>query len=282
MVNLADALPRPGSTIRFADTGADPGAGGPGLSVVLSHGAGVDHTMFDAQIPALRRAGYRVIAWDLRGHGASTLDAGTRFTADDALDDLAALLDHLRLDRPVLVGHSLGGNLSQALVRRDPGRAGGLVVVDSAWNAGPLSRPERLALRLAAPMLSAIPASRLPGLMARASAVRPTAIARAETLFARMPKGRFLDVWRATAALVDPQPGYRTPVPLGLVRGADDGTGNIAAATPRWAAAEGIDEHVIADAGHIVTLDAPDVVSRTLLALLATMGATTDESPAAS
>ena len=258
MVNLTEALPRPGSVVRFADTG------GPGRAVVLSHGAGVDHTMFDAQLPALRQAGYRVIAWDLRGHGASTLAAGTGFTADDALDDLATLLDHLRLDRPVLVGHSLGGNLSQALVRRDPGRAGGLVVIDSAWNAGPLGGLDRLALRLAAPMLAAIPASRLPGLMARASAVRPAVVARAEARFARMPKDRFLDVWRATAALVDPQPGYRTPVPLGLVRGADDRTGNIATAMPRWAEAEGIYEHVIADAGHIVTLDAPDAVSRTM------------------
>ncbi|MEU4365233.1 alpha/beta hydrolase [Promicromonospora sp. NPDC023987] len=294
MVNLPEALPRPGATIRFADSG------GPGRPVVLSHGAGVDHTMFEPQLPVLRDAGYRVVVWDLRGHGTSALDPGTRFTADDALDDLAALLDRLgldehrsdehrpdglqrddpRRDRPVLVGHSLGGNLAQALVRRAPERVGGLVVLDSAWNAGPLGRLERLALHFAAPMLSAIPASRLPGLMARASALRPAAVAHAEAVFARMPKERFLDVWRATVSLVDPQPGYRTPVPLGLVRGAGDRTGNIATAMPRWAAAEGVTEQVVADAGHILTLDAPDAVNETLLALLATMGARTDESPA--
>ncbi|GAA4709624.1 Pimeloyl-ACP methyl ester carboxylesterase [Promicromonospora umidemergens] len=289
MVNLTESLPRPGATIRFADSG------GPGRPVVLSHGAGVDHTMFEPQLPVLRDAGYRVIVWDLRGHGASALDAGTRFTADDALDDLAALLDRLgldehapgipgaddlRRDRPVLVGHSLGGNLAQALVRRAPERVGGLVVLDSAWNAGPLGRLERLALHFAAPMLSAIPASRLPGLMARASAVHPAAVAQSEALFARMPKETFLDVWRATVSLVDPQPGYRTPVPLGLIRGAEDRTGNIATAMPRWAAAEGVPEHVVADAGHIVTLDAPDAVNDILLALLATMGARTGESPA--
>jgi pimeloyl-ACP methyl ester carboxylesterase len=290
MVNLSEVLPRPGATVRFADSG------GPGRPVVLSHGAGVDHTMFEPQLAVLRDAGYRVVVWDLRGHGASVLEAGTRFTAGDALDDLAALLDRLglaepgratparddrRLDRPVLVGHSLGGNLAQAFTRRSPDQVGGLVALDSAWNAGPLGRLERLALRLAAPLLSAIPAPRLPGLMARASAVHPAAVARSETLFARMPKETFLDVWRATVSLVDPQPGYRTPVPLGLVRGADDHTGNIATAMPRWAAAEGITEHIVAGAGHMVTLDAPDAVNDLLLTLLATMGARADESPAA-
>ncbi|MFD2795082.1 alpha/beta fold hydrolase [Promicromonospora vindobonensis] len=290
MVNLTEILRRPGATIRFADSG------GPGRTVVLSHGAGVDHTMFGPQLPVLRDAGFRVIVWDLRGHGTSVLDPGTRFTAGDALDDLAALLDRLgpvehapgtpgpddrRLGRPVLVGHSLGGNLAQALVRRAPEQVGGLVVLDSTWNAGPLGRLERLALRLAAPLLSAIPASRLPGLMARASAVHPAAVAESESLFARMPKETFLDVWRATVSLVDPQPGYRTPVPLGLVRGAEDRTGNISTAMTRWAAAEGITEQVVAAAGHIVTLDAPDAVNDTLLSLLATMDARADESPAA-
>ncbi|GAB2476325.1 alpha/beta hydrolase [Promicromonospora xylanilytica] len=289
MVNLTETLPRPGATIRFTDFG------GPGRPVVLSHGAGVDHTMFEPQLPALRDAGYRVIVWDLRGHGVSPLHPGTRFTADDALDDLAALFDRLGLveqeadalgtgprpNGPLLVGHSLGGNLAQEFARRAPERAGGLVVLDSAWNAGPLGRLERLALHLAAPLLSTVPASRLPGLMARASAVRPTAVARTEELFAQLPKERFLDVWRATVSLVDPQPGYRTPVPLGLVRGAEDRTGNIATAMPRWAAAEGIAEHVVAEAGHMVTLDAPDALNGTLLKLLGTMGTRTGESPAA-
>jgi pimeloyl-ACP methyl ester carboxylesterase len=52
------------------------------------------------------------------------------------------------------------------------------------------------------------------------------------------------------------------------MRGALDRTGNIAAAMPRWAEAEGVDEVVIPDAGHIVTVDAPDAVNDALLAFL--------------
>ncbi len=236
--------------------------------MVFTHGAGMDHTMFAAQAEAVREAGYRSVLWDLRGHGESAIDPGCRFTATAALEDLGALIDDRGLSRPILVGHSLGGNLSQAFVQEHPQRAAGLIVVGSTWNTGPLSRLERLGLRLAAPMLGMIPAARLPRLMAAASAVSPGAIAETERVFARMPKALFLDVWRATVSFVKPDPAYRTPVPIGLLRGAEDRTGNISSAMPRWAQAEGVRERVIAGAGHIVTLDAPDASSAALLSIL--------------
>ncbi|TCK22983.1 alpha/beta fold hydrolase [Pseudonocardia endophytica] len=258
-MDLERRLARPGAEIAFADTGP----GGP--AVVLTHGAGLDHTMFDDQVAALTGRGHRVVVWDMRGHGASTLEPAARFTAPDALDDLGALLDACGLERPVLVGHSLGGNLVQAFVRSRPDRAAGHVVLDSTWNAGPLSAAGRLALAAAAPALAMIPARSLPRQMARVSAVVPDVVARLEEVFARMPKRTFLDVWRATASLVEPDPGYRAPVPLVLVRGARDRTGNIATAMPRWARAEGVRETVVPDAGHVVTWDAPDATSRVLL-----------------
>lgn len=255
-------LDRADAVIAFADTASD------GPAVVLTHGAGMDHTMWEEQAVALTDADYRVILWDMRGHGESTLAPQARFTAADALEDLAALLKQCRVDRAVLVGHSLGGNLSQAFVRSHPDRAAGLIVVDATWNTGPLSRLERFALRLAAPSLALIPARTLPRLMARASAITPSAIRRTQRVFARMPKRRFLEVWTATVSFVDPDPEYRAPVPLALVRGAEDRTGNIATAMPRWAHAENIVEHVIPDAGHVVTWDAPGATSHTLRQVL--------------
>lgn len=262
MTSLDRTIQRPGASIRYHD------GGGTGRPVVFLHGAGMDHTMFLAQAEAVQAAGFRAVLCDLRGHGRSEMSAGIRFTPNDALADLGALLDALKLDRPVLIGHSLGGNLAQAFVRAHPQRTGGLIVIDSTWNAGPLNALERFALRLAAPMLALIPASRLPQLMAKASAVEPDAIAATTEVFARMPKKVFLDVWRATASLVDPDPAYRSPVPLGLIRGARDRTGNIASAMPAWADAEGAAERVIDGAGHVVTLDAPEATTRAVLDLL--------------
>jgi pimeloyl-ACP methyl ester carboxylesterase len=152
---------------------------------------------------------------------------------------------------------------------RSTGLAHGLVVLDATWNTGSLTAVERFLLGLAAPSLALVPASRLPAPPARASAVTREGVAESEATFARIPKRTFLDVWRATASFVDPDPGYRTPVPLGLVRGERDRTGDIATATPRWAAAEGVAEHVVPVAGHNVTLDAGGATAAVVRALVA-------------
>ncbi len=262
MVELTETLDRGDAVIRYHDSG------GSGRPVVLLHGAGMDHTSFAAQAEAVQDAGYRSVLVDQRGHGCSALADGIRFTADDALADLGALIDELRLDRPVLVGHSMGGNLSQAFVRAHPAQVGGLIVIGATWNAGPLTRAERVQLRMAMPALRMIPASQLSALSAKASAVSGAAVERIRQVFARMPKQVFLDVMRATASFVEPEPSSRTPVPLGLVVGAEDRTGNIITAMRAWAAAEDVRLREIPGAGHVAMADAPDAVSAAILDLL--------------
>lgn len=264
MVNLAGELNRAGCVLRYEDSG------GSGDAIVLTHGAGADHHMFDAQFEALAASGQRAVVWDIRAHGGSTPN-NVPFTAELALRDLSALVEHLNLSHPVLAGHSLGGNLSQALVRRQPRRFGGLMVMDSTWNTGPLTRIERFLLRLAAPLLSIIPARSLPALMARASAVTPEARSDATRAFSQMTKKQFVEVWKATVLFVDPDPLYHTPIPLCLVRGSHDKTGNITTAMPRWADTEGVTEHVVPGAGHLVTQDAPDAVTAIMQSFLATI-----------
>nr|SBO96824.1 Beta-ketoadipate enol-lactone hydrolase [Nonomuraea gerenzanensis] len=253
-----------GCDLRYADSG------GTGTPVVFTHGAGADHVMFADQAEHLRARGYRVVVWDLRGHGLSR-PAGVPFTAGRALADLRALIGHLALDRPVLAGQSLGGNLGQALVRQDRHLARALIVIDSAWNTGPLSWSERLLLKLATPALLAVPAGRLPRLMADACAVTPAARADARRAFSQLPKKEFVQVWNAAVELITPDPGYRTPVPLCLIRGSHDRTGNIASAMPRWAGAEGVEEIVIPGAGHLCTQDDPRAVSTAIETFLHTL-----------
>ena len=258
---LGPILERDGCVLHAWDSGGD------GTPVLFSHGAGADSAMFVEQRMPLIERGYRVVTWDLRGHGASR-PAARPISPERAVADVVALIEVLELDRPVLIGQSLGGNLSQAVVRRHPALARALVVIGSAWNAQPLTLLDRALLRLAAPSLAVIPASRLPRLMAEASAETAAGRSYAEAVFASLTKAEFLDAWRATVGLLDPEPGYRTPVPLALIRGARDRTGNIATAMPRWAAVEGIEEDVIAGAGHIANVDEPDTVNAVLLAFL--------------
>lgn len=257
---------RPGARLHVMDRPGDRQV------VVLTHGAGMDSGTMAGIAADLHADGHRTITWDLRGHGQSPLSKGHRFRAADALDDLAAVIEARDVHRPILIGHSLGANLSQALVRRDPSRAAALIVIGATANAGPLTRVEEFALRrLSGPALALIPARRLPRLLAQASATTPAGIERVRAVFERMPKATFIDVWRATADLVAPEPDYRSPVPLALIRGAEDGTGNIARAMEAWALREGTTVDVIAGAGHVAMWDAPeatvDAVRRALAAL---------------
>jgi pimeloyl-ACP methyl ester carboxylesterase len=265
VVVLNQAFARNGCEIRFVDVaGTEP-------AVIFIHGAGADHAMFEHQAHALTGAGHRVVLLDLRGHGKSRPNMQPVSSVLFA-DDIQTLIGNLGLDRPILAGHSLGGNIAQALVRCAPDRYRGLIVMDSAWNTGRLTATERLELRLAAPGLALIPARILPRVMANASTVTDAARTYAIRAFSQLTKAEFLEVWRATVTYVDPDPSYRTPVPLSLIRGAADKTGNIATAMPAWASAEGIAEVVVPGAGHIVTQDAPAAVSGALLTFLDTIG----------
>lgn len=254
---MTEYLDLDGCRLAYEDVGS-------GIPLVLSHGAGADRGMFDAQVPFLVAHGLRVITYDLRLHG-DTRPSSVRVTPERLVADLVALVAHIGAERPVLVGQSLGGNVSQAVVRLHPELARGLAIIGSAWNTGPLTRVERALLGTAAPALRLVPAARLAKLMADASASTPRGVAYAERVFGAIPKPDFIEVWGATVGFLDPDPVYRTPVPLLLVCGADDRTGTIAKAMPNWATAEGVRPVIVPAAGHLANVDAPDVVNAALL-----------------
>jgi 3-oxoadipate enol-lactonase len=92
--------------------------------VVLSHSLGSTLAMWDRQLAAL--AGYRVVRYDLRGHGRSPVPSGPS-TVDDLGGDLVALLDRLEIERASLAGVSIGGKASMWLAAHRPERVDRLV-----------------------------------------------------------------------------------------------------------------------------------------------------------
>ena len=81
---------------------------GEGQPVVLLHGWPLSGRSWEAQVPALIDAGYRVIAYDRRGFGQSS-QPWKGYDYDTFANDLAQLMNHLDLSDAVLIGFSMGG-----------------------------------------------------------------------------------------------------------------------------------------------------------------------------
>jgi pimeloyl-ACP methyl ester carboxylesterase len=140
----------PGVRLWHLDTG------GAGPAVVLMHAATGSCRVWEHQLPAFTRAGYRVVAPDRRGWGRSVIDpAGPQ--PGTAADDLHALLDHLGLDRVHLVGTAAGGIAALDFALSFPERLRTLVVANSI---GGVQDEDYLALgrRLRPPQFLDLPA----------------------------------------------------------------------------------------------------------------------------
>lgn len=138
---------RGGIALRVAESG--PASGTP---VLLIHGWGACLYTYRYLMPVLARAGRRVIAYDLRGHGLSDKPRGEiNYTTASLLGDAVDLLDALGIRRADIVGHSLGGGIALHLALSAPARVRRLVVTAPVG----LSRVRlRRAARLLSPRVS--------------------------------------------------------------------------------------------------------------------------------
>jgi 3-oxoadipate enol-lactonase len=107
---------------------------GPGRAVVLLHGYPLSRAMWVEQMPDLG-AIYRVIAPDLRGHGASPAPEGV-YTMDEMADDVIDTLNSLHISEPIVLGGlSMGGYVALSLVIRYPQRVRALMLMDTQAGA---------------------------------------------------------------------------------------------------------------------------------------------------
>ena len=105
---------------------------GEGPPVVLLHGLSATRRNVVQGSRALLRRGYRLIAYDARGHGASS--AAPRYVYPDLIEDLEAVLDELGLERVALVGSSMGAATGMAFAMRHPERTAAVVQITPAYN----------------------------------------------------------------------------------------------------------------------------------------------------
>ena len=126
---------------------------GTGPAVLLSHGYSATTRMWAGQVEALKDR-YRVITWDMRGHGQSdSPDDPKAYSEAATVDDIAGILNHLGIDKAVIGGLSLGGYMSLAFNLAHPSKVRALMLFDTGpgyknpvgregWNVTAMKRAE--------------------------------------------------------------------------------------------------------------------------------------------
>ena len=111
-----------------ADVWGEPGR----PSVILLHGGGQTRHAWKNTGATLARHGFRTVAFDARGHGESDWAGNGGYGVDAMVEDLQQVIVGLGLERPALVGASMGGGTSLAAIGEDRVDASALVLVDFA------------------------------------------------------------------------------------------------------------------------------------------------------
>lgn len=117
-------------------------------SVIFSHGINMNHETFKAQAEALQEQ-YRVIIWDMPYHGKSSpIDHRLPFS-ETAADFISDLMDHLKIEKAVLVGLSLGSYVTQIAAHKYPEKVKATIHI----GGGPLHPPVTPVIKIANPLI---------------------------------------------------------------------------------------------------------------------------------
>jgi pimeloyl-ACP methyl ester carboxylesterase len=232
--------------------------GGQGSPVLLGHGYSATGRMWDSQRAALGDR-YRIISWDMRGHGQTESPADpAQYSTALTVADMRALLQHSAVERAVVGGLSLGGYVSLAFYRAHPEMVRALVICDSgpgyrnaearaAWN----TRAHERAVELESKGLDA--------LAGRSREMREAmGHHRSAQGLAHAARGMLA---QQDSAVIDSLPSIRVPT---LVIVGDRDQPFLAPCEYMAKKIPGAQLEVIPDAGHSSNLDQPAIFNRVL------------------
>jgi pimeloyl-ACP methyl ester carboxylesterase len=229
----------------------------------------MDHRMFTPQVAAVTHQ-YRVLIWDVQGHGLSQSKI-EKFSIRAAVEDLLALLDELDYEQAILVGHSMGGYISQELLFLYPERVTALVTIGCTCISLPHPPVIVLGMRLSSPVINLIPYRLFVWLASRHITVTSGVRAYVDEVVGRHSKKEFVRVWSAVMNCVHPEPDYWITQPVLVTHGQYDylGLGIMAHHAKAWAKRDPNCHHVtIPAAGHNAQQENPPFFNQILLDFL--------------
>ncbi len=236
-----------------------------GRTLVLLHGAGSNAHAWHYQYEHLGNR-HSPIALDLPGHGRSSGVEGLRTVEDYAAFTLA-FLDALRLDSIVIAGHSMGGAIAMELAIRHPARVEALVLIATAAKFD--IPKDRIEIWRAVTMGRASQPFNNDGYSPKTIASKPEIIREGwGEQIQTDPRVRWADL--VACSQVDLRDRIsRLDKPTLILAGADDSITPIAEAEFLGSRIKGTRLEVVADAGHRLTTERPDLTNAAIEKFLA-------------
>jgi len=248
---------------------------GTGEPVLLVHAFPLSAGMWEPQL-ALPPSGWHFLAPDLRGLGRSSHLSGATSVEAHA-EDLVALFDALAIDRAVIVGLSMGGYVTLALLRAAPERVRALVLCDTRADADSdeaRANRQRLREQLREGGPAAVADAMVPRLVGPTTArERPDVLTRVRGLIEANGARGIDDAIVTLMGRPDRTPWLaRIDVPTLLVVGEEDALTPVALHERMRQQIRGARLAVIPHAGHLSNLERPEAFNETLGAFLQGLG----------
>jgi 3-oxoadipate enol-lactonase len=247
---------------------------GQGPPVVLLHGFPLTSAIWTQQRQRLADH-YRVITPDLRGHGQSPAPAGV-YAMEALAGDVLALLDSLRIEKAVIMGHSMGGYVTLAAWRLASERFPALGLIDSQAGADTAEGRQgrmQLAEKVAAQGTQVAADAMLSRLFAPSIEAGGPVWEQVRQMIMNTPQAGIIGALNGMAVRPDSHPILPTiDVPVLIVTGDQDKIIPLAIAETMTAAFSKATLKVIANAGHMTMLEQPEATTKAIEEFLGAAG----------
>ncbi|MDQ3847688.1 MAG: alpha/beta hydrolase [Thermoproteota archaeon] len=100
--------------------------------LILIHPIGGNILIWHHEISLLLKSGFRVIAYEIRGHNRTNMGKVGAYAMQDLVDDLHGLLEHLNIKKCSIIGHSIGGIIASMYTAQYPENVDAIVMINSS------------------------------------------------------------------------------------------------------------------------------------------------------
>ena len=230
------------------------------MTLFFLHGLTASHALFEKQIPHFED-NYNVVVWDAPAHGLSRPYAD--FTYEKAANDAVKILDENGIESAVFIGQSMGGFITQSVIKRYPERVIGFVSIDSTpFGEKYYSRSDKWWLRQIEWMSNLYPDKSLRKAVAKQCTRTERSYQNMLNMLSGYGKKELCHLMGiGFAGFLDDNSDISINCPVLLIVGEHDKTGKVITYNKQWAKDLGVPITWIKDAAHNSNDDRPELVN---------------------